>query len=155
MAGHVPAVVSVEDAASAGQRSIEHLRDEIEPFCSPGSDSTCAELVALFREEHTWQVPTLVAVRWYPSGDHIAFNGPGTVRRCSWLTCGGQETEMPWTSRSPLVITRPISRRKASGPTLADSLTRRMEFCTGYPQREVLCIRSACTRRAANEDVAR
>jgi len=63
VAGHVPAAVTPEDAALAGQRSIEHLRDEIEPYCSPRAAGACARLATLFRTERTWQVPTLVVLR--------------------------------------------------------------------------------------------
>lgn len=61
--GHVPAAVTPEQAARAGQRSIEHLRDEIEPFCSPEAVAECTALASVFRAESTWQVPTLVALR--------------------------------------------------------------------------------------------
>lgn len=63
VAGHVPADVTPKEAAAAGQRSIEHLRDEIEPFCSPRDAEACASLASVFRTENTWQVPTLVALR--------------------------------------------------------------------------------------------
>ncbi len=64
VAGHVPADVTPEEAALAGQRSIEHLRDEIEPLCSPRSSEACARLAGVFRAEGTWHVPTLVALRY-------------------------------------------------------------------------------------------
>jgi imidazolonepropionase-like amidohydrolase len=63
VAGHVPASVTPEEAALAGQRSIEHLRDEIEPFCSPRDADGCARLTTVFRAARTWQVPTLVVLR--------------------------------------------------------------------------------------------
>lgn len=63
VAGHVPADVTPEEAARAGQRSIEHLRDEIEPFCSPRAAEACARLAETFRAERTWQVPTLLVLR--------------------------------------------------------------------------------------------
>ncbi len=63
VAGHLPAAITAEEAALGGQRSIEHLRDEIEPLCSPGSADACAGLAALFRKQNTWQVPTLSALR--------------------------------------------------------------------------------------------
>ena len=63
VAGHVPASVTPEEAARAGQRSIEHLRDEIEPYCSPNAVADCEHLASVFRTEHTWQVPTLVVLR--------------------------------------------------------------------------------------------
>lgn len=61
--GHVPASVTPEEAILAGQRSIEHLRDEIEPLCSQGAPEACGRLAALIRAERTWQVPTLVTLR--------------------------------------------------------------------------------------------
>lgn len=61
--GHVPASITPAEAAIAGQHSIEHLREEIEPFCTPADPSPCAELYPIFREHHTWQVPTLVVLR--------------------------------------------------------------------------------------------
>ncbi len=63
VAGHVPGDVTPEEAARAGQRSIEHLRDEIEPFCSPRDAAACARLAEVFRTERTWQVPTLTVLR--------------------------------------------------------------------------------------------
>lgn len=63
VAGHVPADVTPEQAARAGQQSIEHLRDEIETLCSPQAPETCAHLADVFRSEHTWQVPTLVTLQ--------------------------------------------------------------------------------------------
>ncbi len=62
VAGHVPASVTVEEAARAGQRSIEHLREEIAPFCSSTSPAACKQLATLFRQTRTWQVPTLVTL---------------------------------------------------------------------------------------------
>ena len=46
-----------------GQRSIEHLRDEIEPFCTPATASACDTVIAAFLANDTWQVPTLTALR--------------------------------------------------------------------------------------------
>lgn len=63
VAGHLPASVTVEEAVRSGQRSIEHLRDEIEPFCHGDDVAACTRLAALFREHGTWQVPTLVVLR--------------------------------------------------------------------------------------------
>ncbi len=63
VAGHVPAGITPRQAAQAGQRSIEHLRDEIEPYCRRTDTLACAALAAIFRADSTWQVPTL-AVLW-------------------------------------------------------------------------------------------
>lgn len=63
VAGHVPADVSPEDAARLGQRSMEHLRDELEPFCTRQTPDTCIPLLAAFKQHQVWQVPTLTILR--------------------------------------------------------------------------------------------
>lgn len=63
VSGHLPASVTMEEAVGNGQRSIEHLRDEIDPYCHPDDAEACARLVAPFREHGIWQVPTLVVLR--------------------------------------------------------------------------------------------
>ncbi len=64
VAGHLPAAITPEEAALAGQASIEHLRDELAPLlCTPLKTDDCVRLAALFRERQTWQVPTLVVLR--------------------------------------------------------------------------------------------
>jgi len=63
VAGHVPAAIGVGEAAVRGQRSIEHLRDEIEPI-GAGLDTTrLGRLLDTLRTAPTWQTPTLVATR--------------------------------------------------------------------------------------------
>lgn len=62
VAGHVPADVTPAEAAQAGQKSIEHLRDEIDPLCTRAAPEPCARLAGVFREHHTWQVPTLTVL---------------------------------------------------------------------------------------------
>lgn len=57
--GHVPAAVTPEEAARAGQKSFEHLRDEIEPLCAHAGDAKCRRLARVLVAMHTWQVPTL------------------------------------------------------------------------------------------------
>ena len=61
--GHVPAGVTPEEASSLGFRSIEHLRDEIEPLCRPHTQDSCQGMLDVFRENGTWQTPTLVVLR--------------------------------------------------------------------------------------------
>jgi imidazolonepropionase-like amidohydrolase len=63
VAGHVPAAVTVLEAADSGQRSIEHLRDEIEPLCIQAADAACARLLDTLRARGTALVPTLVVLR--------------------------------------------------------------------------------------------
>lgn len=91
VAGHVPAAITPEEAALAGQRSIEHLRDEIEPFCSPRAANACARLAAQFRTERTWQVPTLVVLHFKAFFDGPAVTTDSRLRymppalRAEWL----------------------------------------------------------------------
>jgi Amidohydrolase family len=61
--GHVPAEVTPEEAARWGQRSIEHLRDELEPFCTRVTAGVCDSAIAEFRRNRVWQVPTLHVLR--------------------------------------------------------------------------------------------
>lgn len=59
VAGHLPDGVSPVEAAELGMRSIEHLRDEIAPFCTPRTASSCDTILAAFRTHGVWQTPTL------------------------------------------------------------------------------------------------
>lgn len=97
-AGHVPAAVTPAEAANAGQRSVEHMRDEIAPFCRPADPDACAPAFEAFRRNHTWQVPTLVELRAKATMDDTAFVAdpmlaamPATVR-ADWL--GGRAAKM-------------------------------------------------------------
>ena len=109
--GHVPVTVRAEEAAAAGQRSIEHL-DGLDFACSTREDSIraeflarfsreawkrrgdqltaswsaerCAPAIAAFARHGTWQVPTL-AVAWAEAfGDSILLDAEAmTVVRAS------------------------------------------------------------------------
>ena len=61
--GHVPAEFTPAEAARLGQKSIEHLRDEIEPFCTRQTSDLCAPMLAAFKQHGVWQVPTLHVLR--------------------------------------------------------------------------------------------
>jgi imidazolonepropionase-like amidohydrolase len=102
VAGHVPGDVSPEEAARAGQRSIEHLRDEIEPFCARDAAEECARLARVFREERTWQVPTLVALR---AKSHFDDPALATDARLRYLPADLREEWLAWqrarTERGP------------------------------------------------------
>ena len=63
VAGHVPVGVTALEAADSGQRSIEHLRDEVEPLCKAATDPACVRLLGALRAHRTWLVPTLVVLR--------------------------------------------------------------------------------------------
>jgi len=62
VAGHVPASVSPLEAAEAGQASIEHLRDELGPFCQRGEEASCDSLMERFRALGTYNTPTLAVL---------------------------------------------------------------------------------------------
>lgn len=81
VAGHLPAEVSPEEAAAAGMRSIEHLRDEIEPFCFGEPEALCAELLALFRATPIWQTPTLAVLRAKAHATDSGFADPALLAR--------------------------------------------------------------------------
>jgi hypothetical protein len=61
--GHVPADVTPEEAARLGMRSMEHLRDEIEPFCTRQAPDVCTPMLREFKQHGVWQVPTLHVLR--------------------------------------------------------------------------------------------
>lgn len=71
--GHVPAAVTPGEAAAEGQRSIEHLRDELEPYCTPETVDRCGALIADFTVHETWQTPTLTILRAKVMLDDPAF----------------------------------------------------------------------------------
>ena len=62
IAGHVPDGVSIPEAARAGMRSIEHLREELEPFCTRADAAACDSALIALREHDVWQTPTLVVL---------------------------------------------------------------------------------------------
>lgn len=107
--GHVPDRITASEAAAAGQKSIEHLTGELRA-CSTNepdlirtqfqdssgtgqtawqrvlldsySDQKAAELIAKFREQNTWQTPTLILLRdvafssgnsGLPSNPHVKY----------------------------------------------------------------------------------
>lgn len=62
-AGHLPAAITPLEAAAAGQRTIEHMREEIAPYCLPTHTEACTPILTAFRAAPVWQTPTLVVVR--------------------------------------------------------------------------------------------
>lgn len=62
VAGHAPAEVSLEHVA-AGQRSVEHLREEIGSWCTRADSAACGPVLDAFRARRVWQTPTLVVLR--------------------------------------------------------------------------------------------
>jgi imidazolonepropionase-like amidohydrolase len=70
VAGHVPLAVTVEEAADAGIRSIEHLANyEVLGECSTGetySQSSCLRLFDKLAAKGVWQTPTLAFEQTLP-----------------------------------------------------------------------------------------
>ena len=69
-AGHVPSAVTVEEAAHAGMRSIEHLANyRVFDDCSTGdtySPSDCAKLFDKLAAQGVWQTPTMAFFQTIP-----------------------------------------------------------------------------------------
>ena len=63
VAGHVPLEIDSMEASELGMRSIEHMRSEIGGFCAELAPDECANLLTVFRENNTWQTPTLLVKR--------------------------------------------------------------------------------------------
>jgi imidazolonepropionase-like amidohydrolase len=58
-AGHIPNGIRPEEAAAAGQHSVEHM-DGLDQPCEPEAMATgCDSVVAAYVKHQTWQVPTL------------------------------------------------------------------------------------------------
>ncbi|MGJ5817005.1 amidohydrolase family protein [Paludibaculum fermentans] len=73
-AGHVPSAVSVEEAADAGMRSIEHLANyRVFGDCGTGATvetfdvSSCAKLFDKLAAKGVWQTPTLAFMLTLPA----------------------------------------------------------------------------------------
>ena len=90
LAGHLPRGITVEQAVSAGQRSIEHLASlRLVNQClggQPYSEERCRSLFDDLAKSGIWQTPTLVNWRKMftldtpdgnPDQDHVAYLSPG------------------------------------------------------------------------------
>jgi imidazolonepropionase-like amidohydrolase len=88
-AGHVPRGVTFEQAAAAGQRSVEHLAGfRIYTQCSGGqgyAPGQCKDFFGWLAKSGMWQTPTLVSWRnmftigtpaGNPEQDHLAYASP-------------------------------------------------------------------------------
>jgi hypothetical protein len=101
VAGHVPAEVTPVEAARLGQRSIEHLRDELEPYCLRSTSMACRETLAEFKRAGVWQVPTLHVLRMKTVLDdstllldpHLAYM-PAAIRR-DWIATQASRARRP------------------------------------------------------------
>ena len=124
VAGHVPAAVTIEEAARAGQRSIEHLHDELEPLCTQRDGARCRQLAAVFRQFHVWQVPTLVALRKGFFDDEAIVRDP----RLRYIPRGLRED---WLAERAARISRGADHLAGKRRRYADE-----EWLTGFLARE-------------------
>lgn len=80
VAGHLPFEVSPGEAARAGQRSIEHLRDELGPLCAGLDTAACGRLLDSLCAGPVWQTPTLVVLAGKSRTDSSVFRDPRFAR---------------------------------------------------------------------------
>jgi imidazolonepropionase-like amidohydrolase len=64
VAGHIPTAITPEEAATAGQTTVEHLT-QLDSGSLADAGSRQAALFRLFKKHGTWQCPTLVMTRNY------------------------------------------------------------------------------------------
>jgi imidazolonepropionase-like amidohydrolase len=101
VSGHVPGEVTPEEAARLGQRSIEHLRDELEPYCTRATPETCRGALAEFKRNGVWQVPTLHVLRMKAILNDTSLLGdprleymPAAIRR-DWVATQASRARRP------------------------------------------------------------
>ena len=70
VAGHVPASITAEEAAEAGQASIEHATGLDD---AKSDDGRAARLIAVLKRNRTWLCPTLIMRSNYASLDDAGF----------------------------------------------------------------------------------
>lgn len=116
VAGHVPGAVTPEEAARAGQRSIEHLRDELELLCSPRNVRQCEELAEVLRAERTWLTPTLVPLRMKAYFDDPALLADERLRYI------GPELQREWRALRESKLSRGLAYRDEKRQRYSDAL---------------------------------
>jgi imidazolonepropionase-like amidohydrolase len=115
VAGHVPLSITPEEASEAGQVSIEHLTQMDDLSLSGKGRGRTTALLARFRENHTWQCPTLVMKRSYASlGDPTITNDP----RVKYVTPGRREFNQK-VKDAGLSAQEQVKRRRAYRQNLA------------------------------------
>lgn len=162
VAGHVPAGVTTLQAADSGQRSIEHLRDEVEPLCT-AVDAACGRLLDSLRAHRVWLVPTLVVLRTKAILDDLSLlrdprlgTMPGLVRD-AWEAIRTGKADRPrsyWLERrtrffGELALTG--AAWKAGVPLLAGSDAGALYTYPGSSLHDELAqlVRAGLTRAAA------
>lgn len=80
VAGHIPAAITPEQAAEAGQATVEHLTRLDDLDLSDAGRTRVDALFARFRKHHTWHCPTLVMTRGYVSFDDPTITGDPRVK---------------------------------------------------------------------------
>lgn len=71
--GHVPFAVPPPEAARAGMRSIEHLREELDLLCTPADSRSCNVVLKALSEHQVWQTPTLSVLEAKAGMRELAF----------------------------------------------------------------------------------
>jgi ketosteroid isomerase-like protein len=102
--GHTPSAMTARDAATAGQRSIEHLTGLPSACVDRGR---CSDIFHVFVTRGTWQVPTLVAWR------HVLFRGDSAVSRAPALRYVQRVMRQRWDSTTAVSVSSPADRASA------------------------------------------
>lgn len=109
VAGHVPLALTAAEAATAGQKSIEHFTGLDQ---AKANNNSALALAKLLRQEHTWLCPTLIMRLSYASLDdpklpqdpRLKYVKPSWARR--WLRMSNDAAKTPateWATRRALV----------------------------------------------------
>jgi imidazolonepropionase-like amidohydrolase len=107
--GHVPVTITAKEASDAGQKSIEHFTGLTEAE----TDTAKADaLIAIFKQNHTWNCPTLIMRNNYAVLDDRNLANDPRLRyvkpswRNSWLSMTNGSGNVPaaeWTGRRETV----------------------------------------------------
>lgn len=107
--GHVPASITTKEASDAGQKSIEHFTGLAEAETDTAKADT---LIAIFKQNHTWNCPTLIMRNNYAVLDDRSLANDPRLRyvkpswKNSWLSMTNGSGNVPaaeWAGRRETV----------------------------------------------------
>lgn len=107
--GHVPLAVTAEEAAAAGQKSIEHFTGLTEAESDAGRADA---IIAVLKKHHTWHCPTLIMRNSYAVLDDARLANDWRLkyaepsRRAYWLRMVKESARAPsdeWPKRREIV----------------------------------------------------
>jgi imidazolonepropionase-like amidohydrolase len=107
--GHVPASITAKEASDAGQKSIEHFTGLTEAETDTAKADT---LIAIFKQNHTWNCPTLIMRNNYAVLDDRSLANDPRLRyvkpswKKSWLNMTNGSGNVPaaeWAGRRETV----------------------------------------------------